>query len=258
LNVAFRFTQLPIGLFGVAVGVVALPAVSRSVARGDTADFNGIVTRALQLVFALTVPAAVGLAALAPEVIGLVYQYGRFTAHDTAMAAQALIAYSLGLAGYANIKVLVPAFYALGDARTPALVSLLSVVVNATLNWIAIRRLGFGHAALALATSLVALLNFAILFLLLRGRIGPFRGLGPAVARIVAASVGVALACALSRAVVGGMLAGDSVGARSAVVATGVVLGVGTYVMCASWLGVREIGALLGRIRALLFGKGAA
>jgi putative peptidoglycan lipid II flippase len=84
LNVAFRFTQLPIGLFGVAVGVVALPAVSRSVARADLVEFNSTVTRALRLVFALTIPAAVGLSMLAPEVIGLIYQYGRFTAHDTA------------------------------------------------------------------------------------------------------------------------------------------------------------------------------
>ena len=78
LNVAFRFMQLPIGLFGVAVGVVALPSVSRSAERLDMAGFNATIARALRLVFGLCLPAAVGLAVLAPEFVGLVYEHGRF------------------------------------------------------------------------------------------------------------------------------------------------------------------------------------
>src|SRR5690606_26189088 len=105
------------------------------------------------------------------ELIGIVYEHGRFGPHDTEMAAWALAAYSLGLVGYANIKVLVPAYYALGDAKTPAWVSCLSIVVNAVGNWIAVRRLGLGHTGLALITALVATANFAILFLLLERRL---------------------------------------------------------------------------------------
>src|SRR5262249_32004986 len=146
----------------VAVGVVALPAVSRSAERADMSEFNTTITRALRLVFGLCLPAAVGLAVLAPEFVGLVYQHGRFTPYDTQMAANALVAYAIGLAGYANIKVMVPAFYALGDARTPALISCLSIVVNAGGNWLVINRFSGGHAGLAAVTSLVALLNFAI------------------------------------------------------------------------------------------------
>src|SRR5262249_4729695 len=123
LNVAFRFMQLPIGLFGVAVGTVALPTLSRHVAAGDSAALARTLRQSLELIAGLCVPAAVGLAVFSVPVIGLVYEHGRFPQADTHAAAQALMAYALGLAGYAGIKVLAPAFFALDDARTPMLVS---------------------------------------------------------------------------------------------------------------------------------------
>src|SRR5262249_56299415 len=80
LNVAFRFMQLPIGLFGVAIGTVTLPVVSRHGARGDAAALGGTVRQALDLVALFCLPAAAGLAILAVPVIGLTYEHGRFTA----------------------------------------------------------------------------------------------------------------------------------------------------------------------------------
>jgi putative peptidoglycan lipid II flippase len=189
LNVAFRFMQLPIGLFGVAIGTVTLPVVSRQSARGDTAALGRTVAQALELVALLCLPAAAALAVLGVPVIGLVYEHGRFLPADTTAAAQALAGYALGLAGYAAIKVLAPAFYALDDARVPALVSLFSIAVNYALNWMLVRRLGFGHVGLALATSAVALANCALLWVMLRQRIGPFgEHLGRVLARITAAT----------------------------------------------------------------------
>lgn len=252
LNVAFRFMQLPIGLFGVAVGVVALPSVSRSVERADMVGFNATIARALRLVFGLCLPAAVGLAALAPELVGLVYEHGRFDANDTHMAAQALVAYSFGLAGYANIKVMVPAFYALGDARTPALISCLSIVVNAAGNWLVIHRLGGGHAGLAAVTSGVALLNFAILFVLLRGRIGGFPGLGSAVLRLVLASVAVGASCVVVRAAIGWVLPLDAIPGRALAVGIGIPTGALAFGLVASWLGVSEVADLARRARGLV------
>ena len=136
-------------------------------------------------------PAAVGLALFAVPVIGLVYEHGRFEHGDTLAAADALMAYAVGLAGYAGIKVLAPAFYALNDARTPMLVSVLSILVNLTLNWTFVRLLGFGHVGLALSTSAVAIGNCALLYLFLRRRIGPLGGgFGATLVRIgIAAAV---------------------------------------------------------------------
>src|SRR5215831_8189199 len=193
LNVAFRFMQLPIGLFGVAIGTVTLPVVSRHGARGDAAALGGTVRQALDLVALFCLPAAAGLAILGVPVIGLIYEHGRFTAADTSAAAQALAGYAIGLAGYAGIKVLAPTFYALGDARTPMVVSVVSIGVNYVLNWTFVRRLGFGHVGLALATSAVALGNFGLLDALLRRRIGRFGGRS-AVGRIAVATLAMASA----------------------------------------------------------------
>ena len=248
LNVAFRFMQLPIGLFGVAVGVVALPAVSRSAERADMTEFCATIVRALRMVFGLCLPAAVGLAVLAPEFVGLVYQHGRFTPEDTRMAANALVAYSIGLAGYANIKVMVPAFYALGDARTPAAISCLSIVVNAAGNWLVINRLDGGHTGLAAVTSLVALLNFGILMFLLRGRIGAFPGLGSAVLRLAVASVAVGITCFAVREGVAVFVPVDRLTGRALVAGIAVPLAAAVFAGVAGALGVQEIGAIAERV----------
>src|SRR5213594_3343039 len=199
LNVAFRFMQLPIGLFGVALGTVTLPLVSRHVARGDRPALRRTLAESLELVGLLCLPAAAGLALFAVPVIGLIYEHGRFTPADTTAAAQALAAYTAGLAGYAGIKVLAPAFYALDDARTPMLVSLVSIGVNYVLNWTFVRRLGFGHVGLALSTSAVALGNFALLYVVLRRRVGPLGS------RLPVALARIALAAAVMAAVAGGL-----------------------------------------------------
>jgi len=189
LSVAFRFMQLPIGLFGVAIGTVTLPLVSRQSARGETGAFATTIGQALGLVALLCLPAAAGLAVLGTPMIGLIYEHGRFTSVDTIAAAQALGGYAIGLAGYAGIKVLAPAFYALGDTRTPMLVSVLSITTNYLLNWLFTRVLGFGHIGLALATSAVAIGNFTILYVALGRRIGGFGGRVPSlVARIAGAT----------------------------------------------------------------------
>jgi putative peptidoglycan lipid II flippase len=185
LNVAFRFMQLPIGLFGVAVGTVALPALSRHAATGDRGALTRTLRQSLELVAMLCVPAAVGLAVFGVPVIRLIYEHGRFTSADTVAAANALTAYAIGLAGYAGIKVLAPAFYALDNARTPMLVSLLSILVNLTLNWTFVRVVGLGHVGLALSTSAVAIGNCLLLYAFLRRRVGPLGdGLGWTLVRI--------------------------------------------------------------------------
>lgn len=248
LNVAFRFMQLPIGVFGVAIGVVALPAVSRRVAQADLVGMRDTVVRALRLVLILCVPSAVGLAVLAPEMIGVIYQHGLFDADDTRMASHALMAYALGLAGYANIKVLVPAFYALGDARTPALVGVLSIAVNAVLAWLAIHRFGLGHVALALATSIVALTNFAILLALLRRRIGSYEGLGSVLLPVGLGAVVVALVAGGVRVLVVGEADPGAFTSRALTLGFAIPLAALAYGGIGLAMGLPEIDSLRARI----------
>jgi len=197
LAYAFRFMQFPIGVFGVAIGTVTLPAISRSIANKNIPEFRNTLSQALGLVFLLCIPSAVGLIILAEPIIGAIYQHGRFTAFDTQQTAAALSCYALGLAGYAAIKVLAPAFYALNDARTPMLISLGSIATNFVLNWTFVRVLGLGHRGLAFSTSLVIIINFALLLILMRRRISRIEGrrLARSLVKISLASTAMALCC---------------------------------------------------------------
>ena len=89
----------------------------------------------MRLVMLLTIPSAIGLIILAEPIISLIYQHGRFTAEATRQTAAALRFYAIGLAGYAGVKVLAPAFYAINKRNLPMLVSLFSIAVNFGLNW---------------------------------------------------------------------------------------------------------------------------
>src|SRR6266705_1113496 len=168
LNIAFRLMQLPLGLFGVAIGTVTLPLVSRSAAVGNMDEFRAILARGIRLAFLLTIPSAIGLAMLASPIISVIYQHGRFTAEMTRQTAGALQFYAVGLVSYAVLKVLTPAFYAIGQRNTPMLVSFLAIGANLFLNWLFTFRLGWGHRGLAVSTSVVATINFLLLYALMR------------------------------------------------------------------------------------------
>jgi putative peptidoglycan lipid II flippase len=189
LNYAFRFMQFPIGVFGVAIATATLPTLARSTSQPDYREFRQTLAHSLALVFLLCIPSAFGLAVLGRPIIALIFEHGKFTGFDTVQTANALAAYSLGLAGYAAIKVLSPAFYALQDARTPMLISIGSILVNFVLNSLLVGP--FGHVGLAFSTSAVALVNFTLLALLMRHRLGGMEGrrLGSAVLRIFAAAL---------------------------------------------------------------------
>ena len=168
LNIAFRLMQLPLGIFGVAVGTVTLPLVSRAAAVGDIPAFRSALSHALRLVMVLTIPSAIGLIILAQPIISVIYEHGRFTAEATRQTASALGFYAIGLAGYAAVKVLAPAFYAIDKRYLPMLVSIFSIVMNFALNWLFTFHLGLRHRGLALSTSLVAITNFLILYVMMR------------------------------------------------------------------------------------------
>src|SRR5690606_20198068 len=142
---------------------------------------------AIKLVFLLAVPSACGLVVLADPIISLIYQRGEFDAFDTNMTGWGLAAYSIGLAGYAAIKVRSPAFYALDDAKTPMYISLASLLVHVPSSFGLMQLLspvgvsperpnGYGHAGVALATSVVATVNFIALAYYMRRRIKRLNG----------------------------------------------------------------------------------
>ncbi|MGH7875454.1 MAG: murein biosynthesis integral membrane protein MurJ [Candidatus Binatia bacterium] len=240
LNYAFRFMQFPIGVFGVAIATATLPTLSRNSSQPDYREFRQTLAHSLTLVFLLCIPSALGLAVLGRPIIALIFEHGKFTSFDTAQTANALAAYSFGLAGYAAIKVLSPAFYALQDARTPMLISLGSIIVNFVLNSLLVRP--FGHVGLAFSTSSVALVNFTLLALLMRRRLGGMEGrrLGSAVLRIFAAAVPMAAAAWLVNELAAGLPLHEL--ARR-LLQVGAALGTAAIVFSLGcrWFGVREL-----------------
>lgn len=168
LNIAFRLMQLPLGIFGVAIGTVTLPLLSRIAATGDRAEFGTVLGRGMRLAFVLTVPATIGLMMLARPIISLLYEHGKFNAHATDQAAIALQGYALGLCAYSALKILSPAFYAIDRRRTPMIVSFISIGLNAGVNWLFAFHFGWGIQGLALGTGCVAMANFLMLYELMR------------------------------------------------------------------------------------------
>ena len=123
LNYAFRLMQFPLGIFGVAIASATLPTVSAHVATGELEGLRKTLSSALRMVFVINIPASLGLIFLSRPIIALIYEHGKFKQTDTDATSKALIFYAIGLFAYSGIKVLVPAFYALGRSRVPVIIS---------------------------------------------------------------------------------------------------------------------------------------
>jgi putative peptidoglycan lipid II flippase len=168
LYYADRLNQLPLAVVGIAVGTAILPALSRQLRLGDTVAAADTQNRGLEFAFLFTLPAAAALAVIAQPILSVLLVRGDFTesaAHQTALA---LTVYAFALPALVAVKVLVPAFYARQDTRTPVRIAVASLVVNLVLTLILSR--WFAHVGNALATSTAAWVNLILLALALRRR----------------------------------------------------------------------------------------
>jgi len=170
LYYADRIMEFPLGVFGIALATAALPSMSAQAARGELAALRDTVTFSLRLSAFIAVPAAVGLVALGHPIVRLLFQRGEFTASDAVLTTQALAGYAVGLPAFSATRLAAQTFYALGDTRTPVRAGLVSVAANIALALLLMWPLK--HAGLALASSLSAYVNLALLYWLLRLRLG--------------------------------------------------------------------------------------
>lgn len=186
---SYRLFHLPLAIFGIALATVALPRMSGEVARKDSASFKDTVNFSLRSVFLVLVPASVGLATFGRPIIRVLFERGEFTAYSTAITHSALFFYSFGLLACGGIKILVNAFFSMGDTRTPVKVASVSFFINLTLNYILMWPLKIG--GLALATSVAATFNFVMLYILLTRKIGDLgaKGIASSLIRIIASCV---------------------------------------------------------------------
>lgn len=161
-----RLVEFPLGVFGIALATVILPALSQKYTEAASAEFSRTLDWALRWVVLIGVPATLGLLLLAGPLLITLFQYGEFSAHDAEMSTRSLMAFSVGLTAYISIKVLAPAFYARQDTRTPVRIGIIAVLSNMVLNAVLVFPLQ--HAGLALATALAAFINAGLLYRVLR------------------------------------------------------------------------------------------
>jgi putative peptidoglycan lipid II flippase len=168
-----RLMEFPLGVFGVALSTVILPNLSRKFVTQNPRAFSATLDWSLRLAMIITLPAALGLAVLAKPILITLFQYGAFQMSDVDMSALSLAAYALGLPAFIAVKVLAPGFYARQDTKTPVKIAITAMVSNMLLNFLFVGTLllvGFSgpHTGLALASSVAAYVNAALLYRSLR------------------------------------------------------------------------------------------
>jgi putative peptidoglycan lipid II flippase len=149
LNLATRLMELPIGVFAVAVSTVVFPLISKYAAAGDYHNLSSAYRKGMRLILVVNIPAAVGLVVLATPIIKLLFQRGEFSAADTALMEPVVATYALGLPFLSFVSMILRAFYAQKDTKTPVRAALISFVVNLVLSLVLMRFLGTVGLAVA-------------------------------------------------------------------------------------------------------------
>ena len=250
---AFHLWQLPVALFGVAVGMVVLPGVSRmTLEQGGEAGRHIAehLAQAMRFVAFFAIPSAVVLGIWGQEIVSIFFQRGRFDAAASALTGQVLGAYCFGLLGYAGMKVLQPVFLALEKPWAPAGLALVAASISITLNYCFVHVFKFTEASwLALTTSVVTTLNFFFYFFYLRHLLGTMatRTLLPGLLRIAAAGGVLGVICWQVRGLFfTGFLTWDFFSRLGALALAGAVVG-GIYLAACFLFRVPELEAFANR-----------
>jgi putative peptidoglycan lipid II flippase len=256
LNYAFRLMQLPIGLFGVAIATATTALVSHHAAENATDKLRDTVHSSLRLAACLTFPATVGLIVFRQEIVRLLYQRGSFLETDTVQTGRAVMLYALALFGYSAVKILVPAFYALGDTRTPVRTSVASVALKVAVNFLLILPLQF--LGLALATAIASWFNFALLLRRLNRATGGEMHWQQALSvysRIAAASVVMGVTARLVYAAAQWILPGAGTLRLTAHLGIAILAGMAVIVPILGWFRIEEARELSALVKQRLLRK---
>ncbi len=204
LKTADRLMEFPTALLGVALGTVLLPSLSRAAAKNQATEYSALLDWGLRLAVMLALPAAVVMATLGEPITAMLFERGKFSAHDVAQTNWAVMAYAVGVMGLIAVKILAPGFYVHADLRTPVKISIVVLIVTQIVNALLVFYVvptAQRHAALALGTSVGALINAGLLLhgLRARGHYAPHAGWLPFIGKILVALVLLAAVCMVGR-----------------------------------------------------------
>ena len=272
---ADRVFEFPLGIFAVALGTAALPSFSAQAARRAYTELRQSLAFSIRITNVIALPATVGLITLAMPIVSVLFQRGAFGAREVTPTTQALCAFAVGLWPVSMARLVVPAFYALGNTRTPVIAAAVAFIVNCTCCLLlmgpaatsgdsrladaiaALTRtlsvVDLRHAGLALSTSVAASVNLLVLFLVLRRRLGALGG-----DRILASffrALGASLAMVPVVRYIAGLTTWSDPGhtvVHAAVLTAAIVAGVLVFTMVALALGSDEVRLLTALMRQRL------
>jgi len=161
-----RVYQLPLGVIGIGLGVILLPEVTKRLRNGDQIGAITSMNRGIELAMLLTIPASIALIVIPYPIISTLFQHGAFTAEDANLTALSLAGFAIGIPGYVLVRVLQPGYFARENTKTPMLIAGVTVIVNIVFSIILFDSLG--HIGIAIATSIAAWVNVALLLFGLR------------------------------------------------------------------------------------------
>jgi putative peptidoglycan lipid II flippase len=253
LYYSMRLIQFPIGVFGVAIGMAALPALSEHSARGEIDKVKEDFSFSLRLLFFITVPAMIGLIALNEPIVSTLFQRGKFDYAATLGTSEALMFYSLGIWAIVGARIITAAFYSMQDTKTPVKIAAAAMLINILFS---LALMGpMKHNGLALANTIAVSCNFMLLFYFLRKRLG---GLGT---KKITSSFFKTLSASLIMGIAGWFIArsetineiwqisGHSL-QKAAYLTAAIVICAGIYMALAYLLKSDEIGYIINKIRS--------
>jgi putative peptidoglycan lipid II flippase len=250
LNLADRVYQLPLGVVGVAVGVVLLPELARALKAGHLVDARNLQNRSVEFTLFLTLPAAAALLTMSEPIVRVLYERGAFTADDTRLVAEILAIFGLGLPAFVLIKAFTPGYFAREDTRTPMIFAAISVAVNvSTALWLFP---SMGAPGIATASAVAGWVNAALLLgvLIRRGHWGSDAGLNRRAPRLILACAIMAGAIWAAVTYLAPQLSSDTPIYTQAVTLAAVVAGaMAIYFAAAFGLGGADIGMIRRNIR---------
>jgi putative peptidoglycan lipid II flippase len=242
LYIADRVMELVLGVYAVSVSTVILPLLSRQAALRQMEDLKTTLNFAARMILFITLPATVGLIVLRREIIEVLFQHGDFNAASAALTAWALPFFAVGLSAFSMVKIIVPAFYALHDTRTPVKIAFVAMLLNIGLNAVFLSPLQNGGPALA--TSLSAFFNSCSLLVIFYKRYGSFgiSGIVQSVLKFGIASIALGIVAYITIHWPG-FYAGPFTQKAAALAGT-ILVATATYFAIASILRTRELGEL--------------
>ncbi|ABW68131.1 murein biosynthesis integral membrane protein MurJ [Desulfosudis oleivorans] len=243
LYYADRLVQFPLGVFAISAAMAVLPSISRQAAAGDFDAVKDTFGYSMRMILFISFPSMAGLIVLREPIVALLFERGGFDAQATRLTADALFYYVAGLWAFSAVRIVVSTFYALSDTKTPVVMAVIAICINAALSLILMGPLA--HGGLALATSIASMVNLLLLTRALAARLGHIGLTGilrsATKSALCAALMGLAVWLALPFLIPAGA---GSVRLLAGTVAC-MVLGVVCFVVFAYILKSRELGSLV-------------